>query len=214
MIKKLALLTFISYFLAGCSLISNDTAHKPDVRKIEIESTKGKEKPKQVKRQPKAKSPSQVEEEEPISTTTTEPVEQEELDSSCSYEPFELEKSLRELASKSTIMFTPRQPNLSMVYYVSSDKNVCAEGLSLTSILKDEISNSSRFNLISNSLEQRIKNQLRQSSNAYMIRIAKAQNIDYVLSGQVKSQGKGAKLMLKITDLKSGSIVWQCSSNL
>ena len=42
-----------------------------------------------------------------------------------------------------------------------------------------------------------------------MIRIAKAQNIDYILTGHVNAQGQGAQIHLKITDLNSGYVVWQ-----
>lgn len=227
MIKKFLLISFTLSILSGCAFIQEqtDALFGPKVKPVEIESTNGKATAKTQKRKKaptnKARSPSQVSENEQVKKEEDGLVVTEEVNDSlseedtlnkegaCSYDDATLEDGLRSLAKLAITMFTPRQPNLSMVYYVSSDKAVCSSSALLTTILKEEIGNSDRFNLISSSLEQRIKSQLNQASNAYMIRIAKAQNIDYILTGHVNAQGQGAQILLKITDLKSGSVVWQ-----
>lgn len=150
------------------------------------------------------------------SETPTELIEEEtneeaNANGSCSYSSNEVLTAVKSLAKQAVMSYQPRQPNLSMVYYVTTAKDVCYSGTSLTSVLKNEIEQSGRYNLIPSSLEQRIKSQIKQASNAYMIRIAKSQNVDYVLSGSVLSNGKNATVMLKITDLRTGSVVWQRS---
>ncbi len=125
-----------------------------------------------------------------------------------------IEKAVRYLAHQAVIGYTVRQPNLSMVYYVSCPHAIGYSGPSLTTVLKNEIAASDRFHLINSSLEQRIKSQVGQASSAYMYRIAKAQNIDYILSGSVTKGSSAIKVTIKITDLSTGSVVWQRSKNL
>jgi hypothetical protein len=213
----------------------------PEVKPVVIEEStnNNKHKPKKKKRQEQqASQPSQVKEdavqsvdqglviaEETTSTDDTiqnSPTEEiadnskieaneEVFDENCSYHSSDVAEAVRQLAKQAVMSYQPRQPNLTMVYYMSANSGVCYSGTSLTTVLKREIEQSGRFNLINSSLENRIKGQLRQASNAYMIRITKSQNIDYVLSGNVSASGNSATVMLKVTDLRTGSVAWQRS---
>ena len=52
------------------------------------------------------------------------------------------------------------------------------------------------------------------TSYAYLVRVAKAQNVDYIVSGAAIKNGSKINLILKITDIKSGATVWQKNSTL
>ena len=213
MLKKLAVIALSIMFLNGCALLdafNQDNSKKAQVKTLEVDSSKQKPKPK-----PKPIKPSQVEETpvvEPEEPTPEEVVVED--NQACNYTPDDAYNKVSSIAQEAITKFYPRQPNLTLVYYVTADDKVCKDGVSLTKALKNELDRTDRFNLVSSSLEKKIKEQHNSASNAYLYRIAKAQNIDYVVSGQAKSQGKGAMITIKITDTKTGSVVWQKSRNL
>lgn len=119
-----------------------------------------------------------------------------------------------ELSEAAGYSFQPRQPNLVMVTGITVGKGICKGASSYSSIVKHNLAASGRFTLIGNDVSQRILKAASGTSYAYLVRVAKSQNVDYIVSGAAIKNGNKINLILKITDIKSGSTVWQKSSSL
>ena len=68
-----------------------------------------------------------------------------------------------------------------------------------------------QFNLVNNAVQQKIVRSVAGTSYAYLVRVAKSQNIDYLVSGTAVRSGESVNIILKITDIKNGATVWQRS---
>lgn len=185
------------------------------------------QKPKQEA--PRAASPSNVREAVPepeviSQKPETPPQEQRELSprtpesqepvyekpvASCAENAAAVQDAVRSLARLAINAYQPKQPNITLINGFVAGKGICYKGPSLTAILKDEISSSGRYSIMSSQLEKKMRAQQGQASSAYLIRLAKAQNVDYIISGQTMIQREKPVAVLRIMSLATGSIVWQ-----
>lgn len=228
MFKKLLIAVLSVYLLAGCNLLdrfnikSNDKKEQ-EARPVVVNDshrkpTNNNNKPNN-RRKPVAEQPSLVKEEptkeEPVATIEDDTNNNSMfIETKCIYNNSDVLRTLNSLAEQSITSFQTRIPNITMVHQVTIGHDVCYDGSSLTEALKKVISKSNRFELINSSLESRIKSQLKQASNSYVIRIAKAQNIDYLFTGSVNKSSSSALVVLKVTDVKTGTVVWQRSQKV
>ncbi|WP_294495727.1 hypothetical protein [uncultured Ruminobacter sp.] len=125
-----------------------------------------------------------------------------------------IQEGFSELAEAAGYSFQPRQPNLVMVTGITVGKGVCKGATSYSGIVKHNLAATGRFTLIGNDVNQRIMKAASGTSYAYLVRVAKAQNVDYIVSGAAIKNGSKINLILKITDIKSGATVWQKNSTL
>ena len=96
-----------------------------------------------------------------------------------------------------------------MVNNISITNTVCYPELKdkLASKLVNKLKSSSNYNIIASSLNNKLLTQAKNSGNAYLIRLAKGQNIDYIVHGNIEGNNNYATLTIKLTDVKSGAIV-------
>ncbi|WP_019001664.1 hypothetical protein [Succinimonas amylolytica] len=130
---------------------------------------------------------------------------------SCADNAPAIQNAVRSLARMAINAYQPKQPNLTLVNGFSAGKGICYKGTSLTAILKDELSSSGRYNIMNSQLEKKMRAQQGQASNAFLVRLAKAQNVDYIISGQTMIQREKPVAILRIMSLATGSVVWQRS---
>jgi len=130
---------------------------------------------------------------------------------SCADNAPAIQNAVRSLARLAINAYQPKQPNLTLVNGFSAGKGICYKGPSLTAILKDELSSSGRYNIMSSQLEKKMRAQQGQASSAFLVRLAKAQNVDYIISGQTMIQREKPVAILRIMSLATGSVVWQRS---
>ena len=120
-------------------------------------------------------------------------------------------EGLGELATEAGYSFQPRQPSLTMVTSISVGKGVCKGTSSYSNVVKNNLASTGRFNLVNNAVQQKIVRSVAGTSYAYLVRVAKSQNIDYLVSGTAVRSGESVNIILKITDIKNGATVWQRS---
>lgn len=120
-------------------------------------------------------------------------------------------EGLGELATEAGYSFQPRQPSLMMVTSISVGKGVCKGTSSYSNVVKNNLASTGRFNLVNNAVQQKIVKSVAGTSYAYLVRVAKSQNIDYLVSGTAVRSGESVNIILKITDIKNGATVWQRS---
>ena len=120
-------------------------------------------------------------------------------------------EGLGELATEAGYSFQPRQPSLTMVTSISVGKGVCKGTSSYSNVVKNNLASTGRFNLVNNAIQQKIVRSVAGTSYAYLVRVAKSQNIDYLVSGTAVRSGESVNIILKITDIKNGATVWQRS---
>ncbi len=223
--------------LSGCNLMDgfgdrNQGARPPVLSHEEMQEHKHSEpvqvntakRPSRRTDGPKAESPSFVKE-QPVAETRTE-VQPEDTPnvvsaakkesyqkpvSSCSANADAVQDAVHSLARMAINSYQPKQPNITMVNGFSAGSGLCYHGTSLTQILKSELSSSGRYFILSSQLEKKMRAQQGQASNAYLIRLAKAQNVDYIVSGQAMVSNGKPVAVLRIMALSSGAIVWQRS---
>ena len=130
--------------------------------------------------------------------------------SGCQYSASTINNELASMARLALRSFQPSQPNKTLIRPVSVTGNAC--GSNPTQAVYNGFSSTGKFSVVSSSQAQRIENQLHNASNGYMIRVAKSQNINYVVSGNVNTN-KGIAT-LKIVDVSTGSVLWQHTGDL
>lgn len=142
-------------------------------------------------------------------TTSTTPNTPTDV-SGCQYSASTINNELASMARLALRSCQPSQPNKTLIRPVSVTGNAC--GSNPTQAVYNGFSSTSKFSVVSSSLARRIENQLHNASNGYMIRVAKSQNINYVVSGNVNTN-KGIAT-LKIVDVGTGSVLWQHTGDL
>ena len=220
----------VATMLSGCNLMdvfsSNDSgkkANSPEVyshhdrRQQNRKRQENPDKPQKPKpAAPRAESPSNVREAPPephivSSNRNTEISSAGQRDLSARTTELRDPVYEKPVASCADNAYQPKQPNLTLVNGFSAGKGICYKGTSLTAILKDELSSSGRYNIMNSQLEKKMRAQQGQASNAFLVRLAKAQNVDYIISGQTMIQREKPVAILRIMSLATGSVVWQRS---
>lgn len=128
----------------------------------------------------------------------------------CQFSAESIDETLTQMTRLALRSCLPKQPNVTLVRNISVSGNSC--GSNPTNTVKDVLSNSAKFTLANANLTKRIESQLHNASNSYMIRVAKSQNINYIVSGNVNANNGLATL--KIIDVSTGAILWQNSANI
>ena len=198
---RTVLFAFICFSFTGCKVVDffrDLTSPKQQSTEIKpVEKPQIKETPQ--KKPTKPKTPSTLKDDKKTEKQT------------CQYTEDELYASLDYLTNNMLNSYKPKIPNLTMVNNISITNTVCYPELKdkLASKLVNKLKSSSNYNIIASSLNNKLLTQAKNSGNAYLIRLAKGQNIDYIVHGNIEGNNNYATLTIKLTDVKSGAIVWQ-----
>lgn len=221
---KIALLAAAVAALGGCSAVEDlfGTGKKAPPESVEVKpivkqapKAAPKKKPRrQAARRPAATGPVIDENGLPETVTEAPTLGSRREAAACEGDPEEIEAAFGRLASDAGYSFEPRQPNLVMVSGVSAGAGVCRTGVSYSAAVRDHIGDSGRLTPAGADVSRRILQSASGTSYAYLVRVAKSQNIDYLVSGVAAAKNGRINLVLKITDIKSGATVWQRTDSL
>jgi PBP1b-binding outer membrane lipoprotein LpoB len=198
---RTVLFAFICFSFTGCKLVDlfkDSTSQKQTPVEVKpVDQPQATELP--TKKPAKPKTPSTLKDDK----KTVEKV--------CQYTEDKLYSSLDYLTNNMLNSYKPKIPNLTMVNNISITNTVCYPELKnkFASKLVNKLKSSSNYNVIGQSLNNKLLTQAKNSGNAYLIRLAKGQNIDYIVQGNIVGDKNYATLTIKLTDVKSGAIVWQ-----
>ncbi len=225
LIRNLLFIATACFVLNGCSLIQQWTSSKKDVQAqptVQQEKPVGTNPNAQTKPNKKKKKGNKKKEDNRtnvgvtsnddtiiVEQPTIQPVD---LADSCPNKG-DIQTAAQNIAREALRTYQPKQPNLTLVrniYTVGNKK--CT--VNVTSTITNTLSKSEKFNLVNSNLASRIESQIKNASNAYSIRVAKSQNISYIVSGTTTISGNNNNIMLKIIDVSTGTIVWQRTQNI